>query len=61
MILTQAPSIRRTSAQVPPCGLASMFDGLWTHHQLLWQLTKRDVEGRYRGSLRAYFGRSSIR
>jgi lipopolysaccharide transport system permease protein len=27
-----------------------MLYGLWTHRQLLWQLTRRDVEGRYRGS-----------
>jgi lipopolysaccharide transport system permease protein len=50
MILTQPPPVRRTSAQTYPCGLAAMFYGLWTHRQLLWQLTKRDVEGRYRGS-----------
>ena len=49
-ILSLKSTVRRTSAQTHPCGLASMFEGLWTHRQLLWQLTRRDVEGRYRGS-----------
>ena len=29
----------------------SVLDSLWCHRDLLWQLTKRDVMGRYRGSV----------
>jgi lipopolysaccharide transport system permease protein len=28
-----------------------MLDSLWTHRELVWQLTRREVLGRYRGSL----------
>jgi lipopolysaccharide transport system permease protein len=28
-----------------------MFDSLWRHRELVWQLTRREVLGRYRGSL----------
>lgn len=29
----------------------AVFTGFWNHRQLIWQMTKREVVGRYRGSL----------
>ena len=29
---------------------AAMLRGLWGHRELIWQLTKRDIEGRYRAA-----------
>lgn len=34
-----------------PLNPAVMFRSLWQHRQLVWQMGKRDVLGRYRGSL----------
>jgi len=34
-----------------PASILSLFSSFWAHRQLVWQLTKRDVIGRYRGSL----------
>ena len=31
--------------------LLTLFDSLWRNHQLIWQMTKRDVLGRYKGSM----------
>ncbi len=31
--------------------LAAMFSSLWRNRQLIWQMTRREVAGRYRGSL----------
>src|SRR5689334_24909465 len=30
---------------------AAMFTSLWHNRQLIWQMTRREVAGRYRGSL----------
>lgn len=32
-------------------GPAMVFSSFWSHRYLIWQMTKRDVAGRYRGSL----------
>jgi len=44
---------RDTAGLAPrrPSGPRAMFDSLWTHRELVWQLTRREVLGRYRGSL----------
>lgn len=34
-----------------PSTLAAMLLSLWCNRQLIWQMTKRDVIGRYRGSI----------
>jgi lipopolysaccharide transport system permease protein len=34
---------------------AAMARGLWLHRGLIWQFTRREVEGRYRGSLLGIF------
>ena len=39
--------IRRASSISPP----AIFASAWRHRELLWQLAKREVIGRYRGSL----------
>jgi homopolymeric O-antigen transport system permease protein len=33
-----------------PTSLAEIFRSLWRHRQLIWQMSKREVVGRYRGS-----------
>lgn len=33
-----------------PVGPASLLTSFWRHRQLLWQLTLREMQGRYRGS-----------
>ncbi|MBW8850583.1 MAG: ABC transporter permease [Xanthomonadales bacterium] len=35
----------------PPRGPASLFESLWQHRRLIVQLVRRDVLGRYRGSM----------
>lgn len=42
--MTPAAAARRV-------GPRAVVDSLWCHRQLVWQLTKREVLGRYRGSL----------
>jgi lipopolysaccharide transport system permease protein len=37
--------------QRPPRGPASLLSGLWRDRKLAWQLVRRDVLGRYRGSM----------
>ena len=37
--------------KIHPSSLLAAFSSFWSHRDLLWQLTKRDVLGRYRGSL----------
>jgi len=37
--------------QAHPTTPLAMFTSLWRNRQLIWQLTRRDVIGRYRGSL----------
>jgi lipopolysaccharide transport system permease protein len=39
------------SNQTHPVTLPAMFKSLWRNRQLVWQLTRREVIGRYRGSL----------
>lgn len=34
-----------------PATLVAMFKSLWRNRQLVWQMTRREVVGRYRGSL----------
>ena len=34
-----------------PTSLASLFRCLWYHRELIQQMTKRDVIGRYKGSV----------
>lgn len=41
----------RFQTDVSPPAHASMFGGLIHHRDLVWQMTKRDLIGRYRGSL----------
>jgi lipopolysaccharide transport system permease protein len=38
-----------------PAHPLAIFSSLWQHRQLIWQLTKRDVVGRYRGSVMGFF------
>ncbi len=42
--------IRRAGDFSHPKGLVSLFSCLWRDRSLLWQMTKRDVTARYRGS-----------
>jgi len=37
--------------QKHPVSPLAVFFSLWNHRQLIWQMTKRDVIGRYRGSV----------
>jgi lipopolysaccharide transport system permease protein len=37
--------------QQHPSSLLAIFKSLWGHRNLLWQMTKREVVGRYRGSI----------
>lgn len=37
--------------QAPATSLQAMLAGLWRHRQLIWQMTRREVSARYRGSL----------
>ena len=37
--------------QAQPATLMAMFISLWVNRQLIWQLTRREIVGRYRGSL----------
>jgi lipopolysaccharide transport system permease protein len=37
--------------QPPSPTLASMFKSLWLNRQLIWQMTRREVAARYRGSI----------
>jgi lipopolysaccharide transport system permease protein len=39
------------SAKANSISVLAMFDVLWRYRELFWQLTKRDVVGRYRGSM----------
>ena len=34
-----------------PATLGAMFASLWRHRQLIWQMARRDINSRYRGSL----------
>ncbi|MDJ0889647.1 MAG: ABC transporter permease [Gammaproteobacteria bacterium] len=34
-----------------PADAAPLLRGVWTHRELIWQMTKREVIGRYRGSV----------
>lgn len=34
-----------------PISLQAMFKSVWTNRMLIWQMSKRDVAGRYKGSL----------
>ena len=34
-----------------PTSLMEMFRNLWRNRQLIWQMSKREVVGRYRGSI----------
>lgn len=36
---------------VPPTSLTQIFRSLWRHRQLIWQMSRREVVGRYRGSV----------
>lgn len=36
---------------VPPTSPAGMVRSLWRHRQLIWQMSRREVVGRYRGSV----------
>lgn len=46
------PIVRAVNPHTPaPAGLHEMFASLWRNRQLIMQLTRRDVLGRYRGSL----------
>jgi lipopolysaccharide transport system permease protein len=42
-----------TPARAPH--LLATFTSLWRHRELVWQLSKRDVSGRYRGSVLGLF------
>jgi lipopolysaccharide transport system permease protein len=42
------PAAARSAHRSSPL---AVFDSLWANRQLVWQLTKREVLGRYRGSL----------
>lgn len=35
----------------PPTSLSAAASSLWGHRQLIWQMTRREVQGRYRGSI----------
>ena len=37
--------------QIPSPTPAAMFRSLWRNRQLIWQMTRREVAGRYRGSI----------
>ena len=37
--------------QAPLTSPMAMFRSLWHNRQLIWQMTRRDIDGRYRGSL----------
>lgn len=37
--------------QPPPTSPLALFDSLWRNRQLIWQMSKREVLGRYRGSM----------
>lgn len=46
------PTVRAVNPHLPaPAGLHEMFASLWRNRELILQLTRRDVLGRYRGSL----------
>ena len=47
----QDPSIRFRGSNKYTVSPEAVFACLWRHRELLWQLTKRDVVGRYRGSV----------
>lgn len=34
-----------------PCSLSAIWHSFWQHRHLIWQLAKREVVGRYRGSV----------
>lgn len=45
-------TVRAVNPHLPaPAGLQEMFASLWRNRELIMQLTRRDVLGRYRGSL----------
>src|SRR5919106_3036530 len=46
-----AESIPMNALQPPSPTLASMFKSLWLNRQLIWQMTRREVAARYRGSI----------
>lgn len=35
----------------PPIGLTNLLTSFWRNRQLIWQMSRRDVVGRYRGSV----------
>ncbi|MBK8418330.1 ABC transporter permease [Candidatus Villigracilis saccharophilus] len=37
--------------QSHPATPAAMFKSLWGNRQLIWQMTRREIDGRYRGSM----------
>jgi len=47
-----APSSEGLVSHLDPVAMAR---GLWAHRGLVWQFTRREVEGRYRGSLLGIF------
>lgn len=34
-----------------PASLIAMFESLWRNRQLIWQMTRREIQSRYRGSI----------
>ena len=46
-----APRSRRPLTAARRSGPRAVLDSLWTHRELVYQLTRREVLGRYRGSL----------
>lgn len=34
-----------------PASLVAMFESLWRNRQLIWQMTRREIQSRYRGSI----------
>ncbi len=40
-----------TPARRAPAGLGAMVTAFWDNRDLIWQMTKREVVGRYRGSM----------
>ncbi len=39
----------------PPVALKTLFSSFWQHRQLIWQMSQREVIGRYRGSILGLF------
>lgn len=45
------PGVYTNPHQAHPASPVAMFKSVWHNRQLIWQMTRRDVVGRYRGSL----------